>query len=194
MKINKKIILAMCLISILSVGCGSIREENKSNVRTENIENHIPYIDKNNDEIDNSIINERYENVKKEELTYNPKEYDDTKDDEKEVITQIQSADSIKDDTNYKSILLGFTYFSESNPCDLTYDKAIEVAKKLLPDDIKQVNSTIDEEVDKEYIYYESSKGNFRVGLSYGYEFNDDNVQVVNKNKIVGIDYSKEIK
>ena len=35
----------------------------------ENIENHIPYIDKNNDEIDNSIINERYENVKKEDLT-----------------------------------------------------------------------------------------------------------------------------
>lgn len=194
MKINKKIIVAMCLMSILSVGCGSISEENKSNVRTENIENHIPYIDKNNDEIDNSIINERYENVKKEELTYSPKEYDDTKDDEKEVITQIQSADSIKEDTNYKSILLGFTYFSESSPCDLTYDKAIEVAKKVLPDDIKQINSTIDEEVNKEYIYYESSKGNFRLGLSYGYEFNDDNIQVVNKNKIVGIDYSKEIK
>ena len=66
--------------------------------------------------------------------------------------------------------------------------------KKLLPDDIKQVNSTIDEEVDKEYIYYESSKGNFRVGLSYGYEFNDENIEVVNKNKVVGIDYSKEVK
>ena len=65
MKINKKIIVAMCLVSILSVGCGSINEENKSNERVENIENHIPYIDKNNDEIDNSIINERYENVKK---------------------------------------------------------------------------------------------------------------------------------
>ena len=44
MKINKKIIVAMCLVSILSVGCGSISEENKSN--------------------------ERYENVKKEDLTY----------------------------------------------------------------------------------------------------------------------------
>ena len=30
MKINKKIIVAMCLVSILSVGCGSINEENKS--------------------------------------------------------------------------------------------------------------------------------------------------------------------
>ena len=52
----------------------------------------------------------------------------------------------------------------------------------------------MDEEVNKEYIYYESSKGNFRVGLSYGYEFNDENIDVVNKNKIIGIDYSKEIK
>ena len=183
----------MCLASILSVGCGSISEENKSNERVENIENHIPYIDKNNDEIDNSIINERYENVKKEDLTYDTEE-DDSKDNEKEVITQVYFADSIKNDINYKKILQGFSYASESNPCDLTYNQAIELVKKLLPDDIKQVNSTVDEEVDKEYIYYESSKGNFRVGLSYVYEFNDENIEVVNKNKIVGIDYSKEVK
>ena len=146
----------------------SINEENKSNERVENIENHIPYIDKNNDEIDNSIINERYENVKKEDLTYDTEE-DDSKDNEKEVITQVYFADSTKNDINYKKILQGFSYASESNPCDLTYNQAIELVKKLLPDDIKQVNSTVDEEVDKEYIYYESSKGNFRVGLSYGY-------------------------
>lgn len=193
MKINKKIIVAMCLVSILSVGCGSINEENKSNERVENIENHIPYIDKNNDEIDNSIINERYENVKKEDLTYDTEE-DDSKDNEKEVITQVYFADSTKNDINYKKILQGFSYASESNPCDLTYNQAIELVKKLLPEDIKQVDSTMDEEVNKEYIYYESSKGNFRVGLSYGYEFNDENIDVVNKNKIVGIDYSKEIK
>ena len=193
MKINKKIIIAMCIATILSVGCSSKNEENKSDISVKNIENHIPYIDEKIGEIDNSIINERYENIKKEELTYNPKEYEDTEDNEKEVITQVQPADSIKDDTNYKSILLGFTYFSESNPCDLTYDQAIEVVKKVLPDDIKQVNSKKDREVNKEYIYYESDKGNFRVGLCYGYEFNDENVEAVNENKIVGIDYSKDI-
>ena len=107
----------MCLASILSVGCGSISEENKSNERVENIENHIPYIDKNNDEIDNSIINERYENVKKEDLTYDTEE-DDSKDNEKEVITQVYFADSIKNDINYKKILQGFSYASESNPCE----------------------------------------------------------------------------
>lgn len=40
-------------------------------------------------------------------------------------------------------------------------------------------------------LQYKSSKGNFRVGLCYGYEFNDENIEAVNKSKIVGIDYSK---
>ena len=44
----------MCLVSILSTGCS-----------TKSIENNIPYIDKNYDEISNSIICERYENIKK---------------------------------------------------------------------------------------------------------------------------------
>ena len=193
MKINKKIIMVMCLLAILSVGCSSKTEENKSNESVKNIENQIPYIDEKSGEIDNSIINERYENVKKEEISYNSQEDDDTEN-EKQVTTEVHLADSIKDDVYYKSILLGFTYFAESNPCDLTYEQAIELVRKVLPDDIKEVSSKIDEEVNKEYIYYESSKGNFRVGLCYGYEFNDENVEVVNKNKIVGIDYSKEIK
>lgn len=193
MKVNKKIIIAMCIATILSVGCSSKSEENKSDVSVKNIENHIPYIDENTSEIDNSIINERYENVKKEELSYDTED-DDNTENEKEVTTQVYPADSIKDDINYKSILLGYTYFSENNPCDLTYDQAIESVKKVLPDDIKQFDSKKDKEVNKEYIYYESDKGNFRVGLCYGYEFDDENGEVVNENKIVGIDYSKEIK
>ena len=64
----------MCLMSMLSIGCSSNIKEDKDNdkysVSVENIENHIPYIDANSGEIDNSIISERYENVKKEELTY----------------------------------------------------------------------------------------------------------------------------
>lgn len=194
MKINKKIIVAMCLMSMLSIGCSSNSKEDKENVSVENvedvedIENHIPYIDAHSGEIDNCIINERYENVKKEELTY------DKKESKKGVEIELFYADSIKNDTSYEAILQGFTYFALTNPCDLTYDQAIELVKKILPDDIKQFDSKIDTEVDKEYIYYKSSKGNFRVGLCYGYEFNDDNVQVVNKDNIVGIDYSKEMK
>ena len=52
----------------------------------------------------------------------------------------------------------------------------------------------IDVEVNKQYIYYEYFKGNFRVGLCYGHEFNNENIELVNKVKIVKIDYSREIK
>ena len=149
-------------------------------------------------EIDNNIINERYENVKKEELSYDIAYDYEVEDDGKintgdsDRITEVYLATGY--DTNYRSILEGFTYYSEQNPVDLTYDEAIELVKKVLPDDIKQVDLRVDEELNKEYIYYESSKGNFMVGLCYGYEFNDENVEVVNKTKIVGIDYSKEKK
>lgn len=188
MKIKKRLIIAMCLVSILSIGCSSNNEDKQDNTSIENIENHIPYIDEIGGEIDNTTINERYENVKKEELSY------EKETNEKGVEAEVFYADSIKNDTSYEAILRGFTYFSEMNPCDLTYDQAIQLVKKVLPDDIKQIDSTTDEEVNKEYIYYESSKGNFRVGLCYGYEFNDENVEEINKDKIVGIDYSKEIK
>ena len=56
------------------------------------------------------------------------------------MITQAYLADSIKNDINYKDILLGFTYYFQMNPCNLAYDEAIELIKKVLTDDIKQVN------------------------------------------------------
>ena len=49
----------------------------------------------------------RYENVKKEDLTYDT-EKDDSKDNEKEVITEVYSADSIKNDINYKRFYKDF--------------------------------------------------------------------------------------
>ena len=51
----------------------------------------------------------------------------------------------------------------------------------------------MDEEVNKEYIYYESSKGNFRVGLSYGYEFNDENIDVLEYRKLPTAECLKEL-
>lgn len=195
MKISKKIITIICLVSILNIGCS--KEENDK-LSTEDIENNIPYINEHSGEIDNNVINERYENIKKEELSYeyaNDYEVDGDGKINKEnnnQITEIYFANN--NDTNYINILEGFTYYSEQNPVNLTYDEAIELVKKVLPDDIKQVDLKIDEDLNKEYIYYESSKGNFRVGLCYAYEFNDENVEVVNKTKVVGIDYSKEKK
>lgn len=220
MKVNKIILVGLVLVSILSIGCsnGSIKSEDKksnieSTVEDENtvdesnmaeIENHIPYMKNENGEIDemlidNSIIEKRYENVEKEKLTYNSFQYNAEKEEstevennEREVITQIYLADSIKNDINYKSILQGFSYASEVNPCDVTYDEALELVKRVLPDDIEKVKSVIDDEVNKEYIYYKSEKGNFRVGLSYGYVMTDEG-QKVDKDLIVGIDYSREM-
>ena len=191
-------ILLIASMILIMTGCSKVSNNEGENISTESlltteIENHIPYINEDNGEIDNNIIDERYENVNKEELSYDPL-VESSEDDNSEVKTQVYLADSIKNDTNYKSILLGFTYFLESNPSNLTYDEAIELVKKVLQDDIEKVNTVIDDEVNKEYIYYKSSKGNFRVGLCYGYKFNEENIEEVDKNLIVGIDYSKEIK
>ena len=220
MKIKKVILVVLALASILSVGCSNGSTKNnseKSNIEStvedENtvdesnmaeIENNIPYMKNENGEIDemlidNSIIEKRYENVKKEKLTYDRVQYNyegekstEAEADEREVITKIYPTDAIKNDVNYKSILNGFSYACEVNPCDITYDEALELVKKVLPDDIEKVKSVIDDEFNKEYIYYKSEKGNFRVGLSYGYAMTDEG-EKVDKNPIVGIDYSREM-
>lgn len=207
MKINKKVLTMIVAASFLFAGCVNINNKgenikseplkstektDKDNLKDENIENQIPYIDEDSGEIDDSIINDRYKNVKKEELTYNTAE--EETENNNETTTQVHLADSIKDDTSYKSVLLGYTYLSEGSSIDLTYDEAMELVKKVLPDDIEKVDYKLDKEVNKEYIYYKSSKGNFRVGLSYGFEFNNENIEKIHTNSIVGIDYSKEIK
>lgn len=209
MKVNNAILIIISLVSLLFVGCSNVnnnevenikseslkyrQEKDKDNLNSKDIENHIPYIDEYSAEIDNSIIDERYKNVKKEELSYNPIEKI-TKNDNSEQITKIYYADSIKQDTFYKDVLQGFTYFSEINSINLTYDEAIELVKKVLPDDIEKVNFILDKEFNKEYIYYNSSQGNFRVGLCYGEEFDNENLEEIHTKSVVGIDYSKEIK
>lgn len=39
-------------------------------------------------------------------------------------------------DLKYQNILLGYTYFCEVNPVIITYDQAISLTKKVLPDDV----------------------------------------------------------
>ena len=212
MKVNKTILAVIALVSILSMGCSNISENNngensniEDSIEVENtvdennmaeIENHTPYMKNEKGEIDemlidNSIIEKRYENVRKEELTYNRTQYGAVELESKDDV-QIYLADSISDDVSYKSILGGFSYASEVNPCDVTYDEALELINRVLPDDIEIVKSVIDEDVNKEYIYYKCEKGNFRVGLSYGYVMTDEG-EKVDKNLIVGIDYNMEM-
>jgi len=180
MKIKKNIIAMIFVCSILFTGC---------NMNKDIGENEIPYIGDENEEIDNGVINERYVKVDKQKLTYDEFKYSGENTNQVEV----HLANSIKNDISYKDILLGFTYTSEENPTKISYEEALKLIKKVLPDDIEKVKSILDKEVSKEYIYYKSDKGNFRVGLSYGEDFNDKSIKEIHKDSIAGIDYSKEI-
>lgn len=181
MKIKKSFVVIIFACSMLFAGCS---------INANTGENEIPYVSDKNEEIDNSVIEDRYVKVNKEKLTYDEFEYSG----ENISGVEVHLADSIKNDTSYKDILLGFTYTPEENPTSISYGEALKLIKKVLPDDIEEVNSVLDKEVGKEYIYYKSDKGNFRVGLSYGEEdFNDKSIKEIHKGLIVGIDYSKEI-
>lgn len=178
------VVMITSTVFLISNPKNNILDE-KVTLRMKEIENDIPYIDIGVGKIDNKIIDERYKSVNKKELTYNAiNTYTENLSKE-----EIQRLNKYK--PTYKSILLGFTYFSESNPISLDYDEALKLTKTVLPDDIEKIGSEIDNEVNKEYIYYKSSKGDFRVGLRYGYVY-DDNVEKVDKNLIVGIDYAKK--
>lgn len=181
MKMKKSFIaIAIVIGSMLLVGCS---------INADIGENKIPYMNDGNEEIDNSVIDDRYKKVNKEQLTYDEFEYSG----DNVYGAEVHLADSIKNDTSYRDILLGFTYTPEENPTRVSYGEALKLIKKVLPDDIQEANSVVDKEVGKEYIYYKSDKGNFRVGLSYEEDLTGKNVKEIHESLIVGIDYSKKI-
>lgn len=204
MKINKVFLSLISVAVILSIGCSNITRdkssaENKKIKLSETkidennmkeIENQIPYIDSIEGTIDNNIIDKRYKIVNKGDLTYSEFKSSGYETDE----IEIHYVDSIKKDASYKDILVGFTYASETNPTIVSYNEALKLIKKVLPDDIEQVDTILDKEVSKEYIYYQSEKGNFRIGLSYGNDFEVKSIEEIHEDVIVGIDYSKEIR
>lgn len=194
---KKIIILAIYIITLtLIIGCDKkeIEEEYSSYQSSQRIEklsfeeNDIPYIKDEYGDIDNLEILERYDNVNKKNLKYEfARDY--SVEEKSDTITVIKSALDDLDPTSnkkYGDILLGYTYSQEVNPILATYDEAIEMIYKLLPDDIKEEKIIEDNELNKKYIYYTSSKDNFIVGLSYGGD--------INKNNVIGIHYLKEIK
>ena len=192
------------MMILLFVGCSdtnnnqntkgeSIKDENE--VSLDDVEHDVPYANLNTGEIDIEVINNRYKNVNKDELAY-----DTIQDDIENLIeehnanpdnmTKIHIAEQT--DTSYKSILEGYSYESEGNSFDFTYDEAMELAKKVLPDDVEEVDYILNEEFNIEYIYYTSSKGNFRVNLRYIDDFNDKDIEEIHKGSIIAISYSKE--
>ncbi|RDY27057.1 hypothetical protein CHL78_010570 [Romboutsia weinsteinii] len=205
MKKRIKILMIVSIASLLAIGCEKdVSKKNdkpdEANKKAEQVvvseENDIPYLKTETGEIDytnidNSIIDERYEKVNKKDLKYETIKKNNDRSDE-EQITKIIVAEPLRD-KNYASILQGYTYFSEVNPTRVAYDEAIELVNKVLPDDIVKVKEEEDTDVNKKYIFYSSEKGNFVVGLCYGYEFNENNEEELRKDIIVGIDYLREV-
>lgn len=129
-------------MTILLVGC---QKENKlneevlneaSNSNSSIIVNNIPY----DDEPDNSVIKKRYDNVNKEQLTYEivPQSgyfYES----ENEIVSSFRLNEiPTIDNKKYWYILQDYTYACELNPTKLPYDEAIKLISKVLPSDIKK--------------------------------------------------------
>jgi hypothetical protein len=136
-------------------------------------------------------IEQRYEEVNKSKLSYEITPNMNTYETENSFVgTTLLGEIPRYDDKTYGHVLEDFTYYSEENPTNVSYEKALELASSVLPDDIKEERVKYDEEVGKSYIVYSSSQGNFVLGLVHG--FNEDNI-TYNKDRVVGIDYQKEI-
>lgn len=215
MKVKRKILIMISTLSLLFVGCSntnnnqntkveSTQEQNQSNKSSSDdenidIEHHIPYANLDNGEVDEEVINERYRNVNKDELRYDTIEPEmDAKIAEHNAnpnnLTKIYKAEDPNEEESYKSILEGYSYNSEGNSFEFTYDEAIELVKTVLPDDIEEVRYILNNENNTEYKYYISSKGNFRVELRYLGSITDKDINEIHKYSVSSISYCKEFK
>lgn len=195
-------IIFLCFLTIFIItGCNNnnVNVSNKPDKKIYIDENDIPYRKTSADAIDkrsvnNDVIDERYQTVDKNLL-----KYDLAKGDEYsfEYIDGFAVNSPLRDlkpinDKKYIPILLGYTYLSEVNSTNVSYNEAISMVKKVLPDDITEERVKESKEIPKKYIFFKSSKGNFVVGLNYGRDMNKSMTEY-NKDLIVGIHYLKQI-
>lgn len=197
-----KLKLTMLLIGItLMVGCTKkeeIQQTHPEQVKEEIVfdENQRPY-DKYGEEVkSNDEVLKSYEIISKKDLKYKHDENISTYLFEfKKGIAQMNPMQTEEplNDKKYKEVLQAFSFASEVNPISVTYDQAIELAKKVLPDDIKKESETDyigKEDVGTGIIHYTSSHGDFIVNLAYG--FGEDGI-TYDKNNVVGITYLKQV-
>ncbi|MBP2024175.1 hypothetical protein J2Z44_004030 [Clostridium punense] len=197
----KKHILFCIIAGIMTISLVGCQKENKlnkevlneaSNSNSSIIINNTSY----EDEPDNSVIKKRYDNVNKEQLTYEivPQSgyfYES----ENEIVSsfRLNEIPSINN-KKYWHILQDYTYACELNPTKLSYDEAIKLISKVLPSDIKKEREKLKD--GDEYlirsIIYSSSKGNFIVQLVHP-KIEDENLKkTTNLDSVIGISYLKE--
>ncbi|MGG7179353.1 hypothetical protein ACQPU1_17430 [Clostridium paraputrificum] len=182
----KKIAVPLITLALLFSGCSQQNQLTNEDT-TSNIAVNEPFTKSSN-------IEERYNLVDKENLKYEINKSDyyfyetETSFVHSAALSQIPNID----DKTYGEILTSYTYASEINPTNIPYEKAISLAKSLLPNDIKEERIKHDSYTDKYFIIYSSSVGTFVLGLVPEYQPNSTNLPLPSRN-IVGIDYMKEI-
>ncbi len=197
----KKRILCCIITAIMAISLVGCQKENKQKKEIPNeasFSNSTIIINNtaSEDEPDNSVIKKRYENVNKEQLTYEivPQSgyfYES----ENEIVSsfRLNEIPSIND-KKYWYILEDYTYACELNATKLTYDEAINLINKVLPNDIKKEREKLHDA--ESYlirsIIYSSSKGNFIVQLVHP-KIEDENLKkTTDVNTVIGLSYLKE--
>lgn len=197
----KKHILYYIIVMIMTISLVGCQKENKlnkeslnksSNSNSSTIINNIP----NEDEPDNSVIKERYDNVNKEQLTYTivPQSgYFYESEDEIVSSFRLNEIPSINN-KKYWYILQDYTYACELNPTKLSYDEAMNLINKVLPNDIKKEREKLNDSdlYLIKSIIYSSSKGNFIVQLVHPKIDGKNNEKIIDNNSVIGISYLKE--
>lgn len=195
----KLLVISLLIIPLLLFGCSTQKQSENKNYTSQIKENttfiQTLNIGENEPSTKSTNIEERYKLVDKKTLKYEIKNSDyysyETADTfvESGLLSEIPNIDN----KTYGSILTSYTYESEINPTNVSFDKAISLAKSLLPDDIKEERIKKDPYTSKYYIVYSSTIGNFVLGLVPEDPMNPTDTPLSSKN-IVGIDYMKEIK
>lgn len=96
------------------------------------------------------------------------------------------------DNKKYDNTLSSYTFASELIPIVMTYDKAVEYVKSVLPDDIKEERIKFYNNTGIIFIVYSSSKGNFVAGLNTKILSTQEGKNTYDKECITGISYLKE--
>lgn len=192
MKRLKLFLSILIILCVISSGCSNKikRDSSLDNSYNETIET----LNENEEDI-NTKIAEKYMNVNKESLIYNiyPSQYYFYETSNGFVTTDLLSKFLNFDDKKYGETLCEYTYCPEVNPSSMPYDDAIKLVYSVLPDDINEERSMYNKTLQKTYIVYSSSKGNFVAGLTHSVVVNTNGTPTENRDIIVGIDYLKEI-
>lgn len=189
-----KIIISILCLSIC-VGCSNKVESQDNSYKNE--ENVVAIMDENEnvlEEKDPMIIYDRYKIVDKNKLKYERVSSSVYFHETETAFVGSPLSDTIPniDNKKYDNILSSYTFASELISTTMTYDKAVEYAKSVFPDDIKEERVKFDNNTGIIFIVYSSSKGNFVAGLNTKILLIQDGEYTYDKGCITGISYLKE--